>query len=72
MSSKNTDFAQKIAQEIKLTPPEYRGNLLDIVRAFRESVTLPTAREAFRQGWKDAKEGNTRAAHTLWDGIDSR
>jgi hypothetical protein len=72
MVIKNTDLTQKITEEIKRTPPEHRGYLLEIVRAFRESVTLPTARDAFRQGWKDAKEGNTHAVHTLWDGIDSR
>jgi hypothetical protein len=44
--------------------------LLQIVRLFRESVTLPSAESSFRQGWQEAMTGNTIPISQLWDGID--
>lgn len=48
------------------TPEKYLPNLLQIVRLFRESVALKPARASFRQGWKEALVGKTRAVADLW------
>jgi hypothetical protein len=37
-------------EEIEQTPEEYLPNLLQIIREFRENVTLKSAEESFRQG----------------------
>jgi hypothetical protein len=38
---------------------------------FRESITLKSAEESFRQGWQEAMTGNTLPVSELWDGIDA-
>ena len=43
--------------------------LLEIVRLFRESVTLKPAEASFRQGWKEALAGETKSVSELWEGI---
>ena len=60
-----------VMQEIEQTPPEYLPNLLKIVRLFRESVTLKSAEESFRQGWHEAMTGQTIPLSELWEGIDA-
>jgi hypothetical protein len=44
---------------------------LQIVRLFRESATLKSAEESFRQGWHKAITGQTIPLAKLWDGIDA-
>jgi hypothetical protein len=53
-------------------PEEYLPFLLQMMRAFRESVTLKSAAESFRQGWCEAQSGMTSPLEQLWDGIDAR
>jgi hypothetical protein len=60
-----------VIQEVEQTPPEYLPNLLQIVRLFRQSVTLPSAEDSFRQGWHEAMTGQTIPLAELWDGIDA-
>jgi hypothetical protein len=60
-----------LIREIEQTPKEYWPNLLQLVRLFRESVTLKPAEASFRQGWGEAMEGQTRPVCDLWDGIDA-
>jgi hypothetical protein len=60
-----------VMQEIEQTPPEYLPNLLQLVRIFRQSVTLNSAEESFRQGWHEAMTGQTIPLDELWDGIDA-
>jgi hypothetical protein len=62
---------EETIQEIEQTPQEYLPNLLQIIRLFRESVTLPSAESSFRQGWKETMTGNTIPISQLWDGIDA-
>lgn len=64
-------YEEQLIREIKDTPEEYLPNLLQIVRLFRESVTLKPAEASFRQGWKEALAGETRPIAELWDGIDA-
>ncbi|MDI6792108.1 MAG: hypothetical protein QME81_04475 [bacterium] len=36
-----------------------------------ESVTLKSAEDSFRQGWKEMLSGDTRPVDELWEGIDA-
>lgn len=62
---------EETIQEIEQTPQEYLPNLLQIIRLFRKSVTLPSAESSFCQGWQEAMAGNTIPVAQLWDGIDA-
>lgn len=63
----NVSYVEKIDQEIKQMPPEYLPALLNIIHIFRESISLNTAEESFKQGFKEALTGETRPIETLWD-----
>jgi len=43
--------------------------LLNIVRVFRESITLKPAESSFRQGWEEAMSGETMPVDELWAGV---
>lgn len=62
---------QQLVHEIEDTPVEYLPNLLQIIRLFRESVTLKPATASFKQGWKELKLGDTQVVSKLWDDIDA-
>ncbi len=65
------NILEETIEEIHRTPQEYLPSLLQIIRLFRESVTLKSAEESFRQGWQEAMTGNTIPISELWDGIDA-
>lgn len=65
------DIVEQAIQEIHQPPQEYLPSLLQIIRLYRESVTLKSAEESFRQGWKEAMTGQTIPVSQLWDGIDA-
>jgi hypothetical protein len=60
-----------VVEEVEKVPEEYLPFLLDIMRAFRESITLKPAEESFRQGWQEALRGETRPVSELWKDIDA-
>lgn len=60
-----------VLEEVEKIPPEYLPFLLDMLRAFRESIMLKPAEESFRQGWKEALRGETRPVSELWEDIDA-
>lgn len=62
----------QVFAEIDALPEEYLPFLLQMMRAFRESVTLKSAAESFRQGWCEAQSGMTSPVEDLWDGIDAQ
>lgn len=64
-------YEEAIKREIQETPREYLPNLLQIIRLFRESVTLKPATITFRQGWNEVMEGEVRPISELWRGIDA-
>lgn len=64
-------YEEAIKREIQETPQEYLPNLLQIIRLFRESVTLKPAAITFRQGWNEVMEGEVRPISELWRGIDA-
>lgn len=59
-------YRSELLAELERVPPEYLAPLLKILRAFRESITLPTATESFKQGWKEAMEGDIHPIDELW------
>ncbi len=71
MPTRTSEYKSQLVRELKSVPEEYLPNLLMIVRLFRESVSLKNAEESFRQGWKEALEGETYPISELWDGIDA-
>lgn len=52
-------------------PEEYLPALLNIVHAFRESVSLKTAEDSLRQGWQEAVYGDTHPVTNLHEWDDS-
>ena len=71
MSDQRLVCEDQIIQEIRNTPKEYLPNLLQIIRLFRESITLKPAELSFRQGLKEAISGQTMPISELWDDIDA-
>jgi len=71
MSDQRLVCEDQIIQEIHNTPKEYLPNLLQIIRLFRESITLKPAELTFRQGLKEAMSGQTMPISELWDDIDA-
>ena len=66
-----TEYREQILAELDALPEEYLLFALQIMRSFRESVSLKPAAESFRQGWREAQEGNTLPIATLWNDIDA-
>lgn len=71
MSSQVSAYEKQLVREIRETPAEYWPNLLQLIRLFRESVTLKPAEASFRQGWQEAMNGQTRPLSELWEGVDA-
>ena len=71
MNRYQANYTNQLIQEIQATPDEYLPILLNIVRVFRESVTLKPAEDSFRQGWTEAMNGETMPIDDLWTGIDN-
>jgi hypothetical protein len=69
--SKQALIERKFVREIRAIPDEYLPNLLQIVRLYRDSVSLKPAAESFREGWRDAVHGETTPVAALWEGIDA-
>lgn len=65
MATQASPYAERLIREIKEMPEEYLPILLEIVRLFRESVTLKPAEDSFRQGWKEVLAGETRPVSEL-------
>ena len=67
----STKYRDQVLAELDALPEEYLPFALQILRSFRESISLNPAAESFRQGWQEAQEGNTLPIATLWDDNDS-
>ncbi len=63
-------YRNQVLAELEALPDEYLPFVLQLVRAFRESLTLKPAEASFRQGWSEARQGVASPVSTLWDGID--
>lgn len=71
MASRTMNYERQFQKELKHLPKEHMGNLLQIVRLYRESVTLKPARDSFIQGFKEALDGKTHPLSELWNDIDA-
>ena len=69
MSAYPSTYTEKISQEIDKMPDEYLPALLEMVRLFRETVTLKPAESSFRQGWEETVNGEILPADQLWDDV---
>ena len=70
MIQPDTSYRKRLLEEVEKVPVEYLPFLLNMLRAFREGVTLKTAEESFRQGWREAVQGETRPVADLWNDND--
>jgi len=64
-------YREQLIEEINKTPTEHLPYLVQIIRIFRESLTLKPAEESFKQGWSEALRGETKPVADLWEGIDA-
>ena len=71
MSSAISVYEKQLFREIEQMPEEYLSNLLQLVRLFRESVTLKPAEDSFRQGWRESMAGETLPVSDLWAGVSN-
>ncbi len=69
MASSESMYRAQVLEEVNRIPNEYLAPLLQILRAYRESVTLLPAEESFRQGWREAIEGDIHPIRDLWTGL---
>ncbi len=60
-----------VMEEVQRTPEEYWPALLQLIRTFREAITLKPATASFQQGWEEALRGEVHAIETLWEDIDA-
>ncbi|HWP85725.1 MAG TPA: hypothetical protein VNN17_11075 [Terriglobia bacterium] len=71
MTTAPPTYRDQVLAELDALPEEYLPFLLQLVRTFRESLTLKPAAASFRQGWQEARQGITYPLATLWDDIDA-
>ena len=50
MSNYQATYTDVLMQEIEATPEEYSPTLLNMIRIFRESISLKSAEDSFKQG----------------------
>jgi hypothetical protein len=63
---------RQIIAELETLPEEYHSLLLQIIRAYRESVTLKSAADSFEQGWREAQAGEVRPLSALVREVNGR
>ncbi|NIV03243.1 hypothetical protein GWN26_08850 [Candidatus Saccharibacteria bacterium] len=71
MATNISKYREQVLEEIDKTPMEHLPHLLQIIRIFRESITLKSSEESFKQGWFEALRGETKPVSELWEGIDA-
>ncbi len=70
MSTYQATYTERISREIQQMPDEYLPLLLEVIRLFRQSITLKPAEESFRQGWREVLREETLPVSELWTDID--
>src|SRR4051794_23487041 len=71
MSASTTTYRDQALAELEAVPDEYLPFLIQLIRSFHESVRLKPARDSFRQGWREARRGETYPITSLWDDLDA-
>jgi hypothetical protein len=66
-----TTYRKDVLAELDSLPDEYMPFVLQVIRSFRESITLKPAVDSFRQGWHESQQGDTHPISTLWDDVDA-
>ena len=66
-----TTYRKDVLAELNTLPDEYMPFVLQVLRSFRESISLKPAADSFRQGWHEAQKGDTHPVSTLWDDVDA-
>lgn len=69
MATRSSTYRKKLLEEIDKTPPEHLPYLLQLIRIFRESVTLKPAEESFKKGLQEALADETKPLSDLWEGF---
>jgi hypothetical protein len=69
MTNKSS-YRKQVFAEVEAVPPEFLPFLLQMIRAYRDSVSLKPAAESFRRGWREAQAGQTVPVKHLWSGIN--
>jgi hypothetical protein len=54
-----TNYRDEVLIELAALPDEYLPFVLQVMRSFRESITLKPAAASFQQGWRETQEGKT-------------
>ena len=63
-------YRKQVLAEVEATPTEFLPFLLQMIRAYRASISLKPAAESFQRGWEEAQTGQTMPVKSLWEGID--
>lgn len=71
LSDYQNTYTSLLVEEIEATPAEHLPALLTMIRLFRESVTLKSAEESFKQGWQEAITDQAPPINELWADIDN-
>jgi hypothetical protein len=71
MTTATPPYREQVLAELEALPDEYLPLVLQLVRTFREGVTLKPATDSFRQGWHEAQQGAIYPIATLWDDLDA-
>jgi hypothetical protein len=64
-------YREQVLAELDTVPEEYLPFALQLMRTFKESVTMKPAAASFAQGWAEAQRGELSPITTLWDDIDA-
>ena len=54
-----SSYRKQVVAEVKAVPSEFLPFLLQMIRAYRDSVSLKPAAESFQRGWQEAQTGET-------------
>jgi hypothetical protein len=71
MSATTLTYRDQVIAELETLPEEYLPYVVQLMRTFRESVTLKPAAASFQQGWQEAQRGEISPVSTLWDDLDA-
>jgi hypothetical protein len=64
-------YRNQVVEEINRIPVEYLPSVLEMVRAFRQGVTLKTAEASFEQGLREALAGEVLPVSDLWKDVEA-
>ena len=65
-----TSYLTELNNEISQVPEEFLPLLLSIVKSYRQSLQLMSAEDSFKQGWREAKQGETYPLADLWTDVE--